>query len=87
MACGAALFASFDEDNELQKLIEEHQVGIFTKANNHNELSIAILELFNQRDLCKEYGKNGRKYNIENRSRKIGTQKLIYVFLKDQKAS
>ena len=35
--------------------------------------------LYNNRELCKEMGKNGRKFVMENLTKEVGTQKYVDV--------
>mgnify|MGYP006967887573 CR=1 FL=1 len=36
----------------------------------------SLFNLYNNRELCKKYGENGRKFVMENLTREIGTQKV-----------
>ena len=78
MSASRPVLANFDE-NELKTIIEKHNCGIFTKAGDKEAFKEAILKLYNDRDLCKEYGKNGRKFVMENLTREVGTQKYVDV--------
>jgi glycosyltransferase involved in cell wall biosynthesis len=79
MSAETAVIASFDEDTDLQRIIEKNNVGLFTKAGNAEELRSAILYLYNNRTLCIKMGKNGREFIINILRRKIGTEKYINV--------
>jgi glycosyltransferase involved in cell wall biosynthesis len=39
----------------------------------------AILKLYKERELCKEYGRNGREFIMKNLTREIGTKKYVEV--------
>lgn len=79
MSTGTAVVASFDEGTELQKIIEENKLGIFTKSGDVIALKNAIISLFKDKELCKLMGNNGRKYILDNLSRKSQTSKYIEV--------
>lgn len=85
MSASRPVLANFDE-NELKSIVEQNECGIFTKAGDKEAFKEAILKLYNDRDLCKEYGKNGRKFVMENLTREIGTSKYVQV-IKDVCAS
>lgn len=78
MSASRPVLANFDE-NELKTIIEENNCGIFTKAGDKVAFTDAILKLYNDRDLCKEYGRNGRQFVMDNLTREVGTQKYVDV--------
>lgn len=78
MSASRPVLANFDE-NELKSIVEQNECGIFTKAGDKEAFKGAILKLYNDRDLCKGYGKNGRKFVMENLTREVGTQKYVEV--------
>ncbi len=78
MSASRPVLANFDE-NELKSIVENNKCGIFTKAGDKKAFMDAILKLYNDRDLCKEMGKNGRKFVMDNLTKAVGTQKYIDV--------
>ena len=78
MSASRPVLANFDE-NELKTIIEENNCGIFTKAGDKVAFTDAILKLYNDRDLCKEYGRNGRQFVMDNLTREAGTKKYVDV--------
>lgn len=78
MSASRPVLANFDE-NELKTIIEENNCGIFTKAGDKVAFTDAILKLYNNRDLCKEYGRNGRQFVMDNLTKEVGTQKYVDV--------
>lgn len=78
MSASRPVLANFDE-NELKTIIEENKCGIFTKAGDKAAFMDAILKLYNDRELCKEYGRNGRQFVMENLTKEVGTQKYVDV--------
>ena len=53
--------------------------GIFTKAGDKEAFKQAILRLYGDRELCKEMGRNGRQFVMDNLTREVGTQKYVEV--------
>ncbi len=78
MSASRPVLANFDE-NELQDIIAENVCGIFTKAGDKVAFTDAIIKLYENRDLCKKYGENGRKFVMANLTREVGTQKYVDV--------
>lgn len=78
MSASRPVLANFDE-NELKTIIENNYCGIFTKAGDKEAFKESILTLYNHRELCQEYGRNGRKFVMENLTREVGTQKYVDV--------
>lgn len=78
MSASRPVLANFDE-NELKTIIEENHCGIFTKAGDKVAFTDAILWLYNDRELCREMGKNGRKFVMDNLTKEVGTRKYVEV--------
>lgn len=78
MSASRPVLANFDE-NELKTIIADHNCGIFTKAGDKEAFKEAVLTLYNDRELCKEYGRNGRQFVMDNLTREVGTQKYVEV--------
>ena len=78
MSASRPVLANFDE-NELKTIIENNHCGIFTKAGDKDAFKESILTLYNHRELCQEYGRNGRKFVLDNLTREVGTQMYVDV--------
>ena len=92
MSASRPVLANFDE-NELKEILEGKSntsnlsnasnspkpCGIFTKAGDKVAFTDAILKLYHDRELCKEYGHNGRQFVMDNLTREVGTQKYVEV--------
>lgn len=78
MSASRPVLANFDE-NELKTIIEKNNCGIFTKAGDKVAFTDAILNLYNNRTLCEEMGKNGRKFVMDNLTKAVGAQKYVDV--------
>lgn len=78
MSASRPVLANFDE-NELKTIIEKNHCGIFTKAGDKVAFTDAILKLYNNKELCKEMGKNGRQFVMNNLTKAVGTQKYVDV--------
>ena len=78
MSASRPVLANFDE-NELKTIIENNRCGIFTKAGDKVAFTDAILKLYNDRELCQEMGKNGRKFVMENLTKEAGTSKYVEI--------
>ena len=78
MSASRPVLANFDE-NEIKSILSDNKCGIFTKAGDKEAFKNAIIKLYENRDLCKEYGRNGRKFVMQNLTREVGTQKYVDV--------
>lgn len=63
-------------EGEAEKLIKAAKAGITVEPENAREVADAVLKLYENRELAKEMGQNGRKYVMEHYSRKNITKKL-----------
>ena len=78
MSAERPVLANFDE-NELKSIVEKNNCGIFTKAGDKVAFTDAILKLYNDRELCKEMGKNGRQFVMNNLTKKVGSGKYVEI--------
>ena len=78
MSASRPVLANFDE-NEIKSILSDNNCGIFTKAGEKDAFKAAIIKLYENRDLCKEYGRNGREFIMKNLTREVGTQKYVDV--------
>lgn len=79
MSAGTAVVANYDIDTDLQKIITHNKAGLFSEADNITELANAIRHLYNNRELCEEYGRNARNFIENNLTKDIGTKKVVAV--------
>ncbi|KYH30144.1 MULTISPECIES: glycosyltransferase family 4 protein [Clostridium] len=68
-------------EGEAAKLINDAQAGIVVEPENPEAIAEAALKLYNDIELRKELGRNGRKYVMENFSRESITKKLEKILL------
>jgi glycosyltransferase involved in cell wall biosynthesis len=78
MSASRPVLANFDE-NELKSIVEKNNCGIFTKAGDKVAFTDAIIKLYNERELCKEMGQNGRQFVMNNLTKSVGAQKYVDV--------
>lgn len=80
MSASRPVLANFDE-NEIKTILNNNQCGIFTNAGDKVEFRNAIIELYQNSEMCRKYGENGRKFVMKNLTREIGTQKYVDVIM------
>lgn len=78
MSASRPVLANFDE-NELKDILAGNECGLFTKAGDKESFKQSVIKLYENRELCKRYGANGRKFVMENLTREVGTQKYVEV--------
>lgn len=78
MSASRPVLANFDE-NELKDILAGNECGIFTKAGDKEAFKQSIIKLYENRDLCKKYGTNGRQFVMDNLTREVGIQKYVDV--------
>lgn len=78
MSASRPVLANFDE-NELKDILAGNECGIFTKAGDKEAFRQSIIKLYENRELCKKYGANGRQFVMDNLTREVGTQKYVDV--------
>ena len=78
MSASRPVLANFDP-NELKTIIENNHCGIFTPAGDKDAFKNAILKLYENPEMCREYGKNGREFILKNLTKEVGTRKYVEV--------
>ena len=78
MSASRPVLANFDE-NEIKTILSDNKCGLFTKAGDKAAFKDAIIKLYENRELCKEYGRTGREFIMKNLTREVGTNKYIDV--------
>lgn len=78
MSASRPVLANFDE-NEIKSILQDNECGVFTKAGDKVAFTDAIIWLYENREKCKEYGKNGRQFVMDNLTREVGTAKYVEV--------
>ncbi|HUU27434.1 MAG TPA: glycosyltransferase family 4 protein [archaeon] len=78
MACGKPIILSVN--GEAKRIFEEAEAGIYVHPEDFYDLSDAIITLYENPELCRRCGANGRRYVIKNFSRRKQAQKLEKVF-------
>ena len=86
MSASRPVLANFDP-NELQDIMdgshtfseEGKPCGIFTKAGDKEAFKQSIITLYENRALCREYGRNGREFILRNLTKEHGTSEYVRV--------
>ncbi len=77
LATGTPVIASFDADSDLHRILTENRAGVCADAEDVQGAIDAILTLYNDRDLCRQYGANARKLACDRFSKEAGTSANI----------
>lgn len=78
MSASRPVLANFDE-NEMKTILEKNECGIFTKAGDKEAFKAAIIKLYRNRELCGQYGRNGRRFVMTHLTKEVGTRKYVEV--------
>ena len=79
MSAGTPVIANYDEDTDLERLVKDNGLGVFSAADDSDQMAQRIMEMYNNRELCAEYGRNARQYIWDNVSKEKSTQKYVDV--------
>lgn len=77
MSAQTPIIASFDSDSELQKMLKKSDCGVGVEADDENALIAVIKEA--AKGSLRQKGINGRRYIIENLTRKICAEKYAEI--------
>lgn len=79
MSAERAVLASFDEDSELCKIVNNCNCGICVSPEDKISLKDAILNFYNNREYTKQIGCDGRAFILKNLNRKDNTDKIYNI--------
>lgn len=82
MASGRPVIASMNLKGDAPKIIRNAKCGYCVEADDVEGFSEAILKLYHEPVLRKEFGENGRAYVVKHFSRKVCIEKYEKLFLK-----
>lgn len=82
MASGRPVMASMNLKGDAPKIIRNAKCGYCVEADDVEGFSEAILKLYHEPVLRKEFGENGRAYVVKHFSRKVCIEKYEKLFLK-----
>lgn len=78
LSCSRPVLANFDE-GELQMILTNNEIGVFTKAGDLNGFVEAITNLASEPEKCVEMGARGRQFIIDNLTKNAGTKRYSEV--------
>ena len=85
LSAGTPVVCSFDGGGDLQRIVEGNHVGLFSEAGDERALADNVMRFFRDRDMCREYGRNGRKYIETNLTKEAGTAQYVRVLRQFEK--
>ena len=77
MACARPVILGVD--GRARKIIESARAGVFVQPGNVDELAKAIVRLADDKSLCDSLGNNGRRYILQNNTRKQTADRYVEV--------
>lgn len=80
MACNRTIVNSVDEDSDYYRMFNENVMGISISNDNPKAVSEAIVELYINKDKCKNMAKIGNYFGRQYYSRSVNTKKFIQLF-------
>ena len=81
MAAGRPVVASLPLDGDAPRIIEEAKAGLCVGPGDPEALAEVLLQLYNQPELCHQYGVNGRRYAETHFSRDVCVGQYEEIFL------
>jgi len=77
LSCGRPLILGVD--GQAREVLEAAQGGIAIEPESSEDLVKAVISLYHDHNLCEDMGGNGRRYIVENLSRKSTAERYIRV--------
>lgn len=82
MACNRTIVNSVDEDSDYYRVFNDNEIGISVSNKNPDEVSKAIVNLYEDKDKREKYAKQGHEFGEKYYSRSINTKKFADLFYK-----
>ena len=80
MACKKPIVSSVDEYSDYYNMINENKFGYAVGTDKPEDAAGALLKLYQDRELCKEYGESGYKYGHDLYSRDKNMKEYLDLF-------
>ena len=80
LAAGKPILALTDDGSELARVIEEEQVGWYTRPGDVDELQAKVLEIYKNRDHLREMGERARIAALSKYSRESAIERYAKEF-------
>jgi len=77
LSCGRPVILGVD--GQAREVLEAAQGGIAIEPESSEDLVKAVISLYHDHDLCEDLGRNGRRYIVENLSRRSTAERYIWV--------
>jgi colanic acid biosynthesis glycosyl transferase WcaI len=77
MACGCPVILGVD--GEAKRVLDSANAGIFIQPECSDALANAVLSLYGNANLRRTFGENGRKYVVENLSRRRTAEQYLQI--------
>ena len=79
LSAGVPVVANYDEGTDLEHLLSQNKLGVFSPSGKSKEMADAILKMYNNPILCKEFGINAREYVLKNASREVAVGEYVRI--------
>ena len=77
LSAGTAVVANYDKETDIENILLSNNIGLFSDADDVEAFAADILHLYNNPELCRQMGTQGRKYIETKLTKEIGTSKII----------
>lgn len=77
LSAGTAVVANYDKGTDIENILLSNNIGLFSDADDVEAFAADILHLYNNPELCRQMGTQGRKFIEDNLTKEIGTSKII----------
>lgn len=77
LSAATAVVANYDKGTDIEKILTDNKIGLFSDADDVDAFAEAIMTLYNDRSLCEDMGRRGRQFIENNLTKEIGTSKII----------
>lgn len=79
LSAGTAVVANYDIGTDIEGILTNNKIGLFSDADDVDSFTKAIITLYNNRALCEDMGKRGRQFIENYLTKDIGTSKIIHL--------
>ena len=79
LSTGVPIVANYDEGTDLEYILKEYKLGVFSPSGDSKKMAEAILQMYRDRELCRQYGQNARQYVVENVSREVSVRRYVSI--------
>ena len=79
LAAGVPVVANYDTDTDLENILTNNKLGVFSPSGNSDKMAEVILQMYMDPQLCNDYAQNAREFVVKHASRDVSVSEYVRI--------